>query len=500
MLNRLLALVTAGDLRVDVITLQRLMTQLMQTTTIPFHGEPVEGIQVMGLLETRNLDFRHVLLLSANEGNMPRGVCDTSFIPYILRKAYGLTTADHKVAIYSYYFFRLLQRAEDITIAYDSSTTEGHSGEMSRFVLQLMVEDRHHSISLKSLQASQAFIPFRPQPVGKSPEVMEKLRSYFTSPSAVLTPTAINRYLRCPLMFYYTYLHGLREPDTTDDDTIDNRLFGNIFHEAARMIYSRLMENSHQILASDIDQLLNKRVDVEMAVDAAIRQELFRLDTNEGGGSPKPMPELSGLQIINREVIIHYLRRLLAIDRRLTPFNIIGLETDVTMPFTVGGGSGSPTFTTVIGGRIDRLDCIVKNGREQVRVIDYKTGSHLPTPLKGVEAIFDQTQLKNHCDYYLQTFLYGIIVQKTMNHEQCAMSSVPPVAPALLFIQHTAADDYSPVLKFGKDYIDDVAPHCQTFMEHLTAVVGEMFSSDTDFLPTQDRSRCLNCPYRLLCH
>jgi len=500
LLNRLLALVTAGDLRVDVITLQRLMTQLMQTTTIPFHGEPVEGIQVMGLLETRNLDFRHVLLLSANEGNIPRGVSDTSFIPYILRKAYGLTTADHKVAIYSYYFFRLLQRAEDITIAYNSSTTEGHSGEMSRFVLQLMVEDRHHCISLKSLQASQAFIPFRPQPVDKTPEAMEKLRSHFGAPSAVLTPTAINRYLRCPLMFYYTYLHNLREPDTTDDDTIDNRLFGNIFHEAARIIYSRLMEKSHQILVPDIDRLLNQRVDVEMAVDAAIRQELFRLDTGGSGGAPKPMPELSGLQIINREVIIHYLRRLLAIDRRLAPFSIIGLETDVAMPFTVGDGSGTPAFTTVIGGRIDRLDSIVKDGREQIRVIDYKTGSRVPTPLGGVEAIFDQSQLKNHSDYYLQTFLYGIIVQQTMNQERGIISSAPSVAPALLFIQHTAADDYSPVLKFGKEYINDVAPHAQTFMEHLTALVDEIFSPDTPFLPTQDRSRCINCPYRLLCH
>ena len=116
LLNRVLTLVTAGDLQVDVITLQRLVSQLMQTTTIPFHGEPAQGLQVMGLLETRCLDFRHVLLLSANEGNIPMGVNDTSFIPYSLRKAYGLTTADHQVAVYSYYFHRLLQRADDVTI------------------------------------------------------------------------------------------------------------------------------------------------------------------------------------------------------------------------------------------------------------------------------------------------------------------------------------------------------------------------------------------------
>ena len=180
LLNRLLALVTAGDLLVDAVTLQRLVTQLMQTINIPFHGEPVQGLQIMGVLETRNLDFRRVLLLSAGEGNIPKGVSDTSFIPYSLRKAYGLTTADRKVAIYSYYFHRLLQRAEDITIVYNNSTSDGHTGEMSRFILQLMVEDHHHQIAMKTLQASHQFVPFRPQKADKTEEMMQKLTTRFS--------------------------------------------------------------------------------------------------------------------------------------------------------------------------------------------------------------------------------------------------------------------------------------------------------------------------------
>ena len=527
LLNRVLTLVTAGDLQVDVITLQRLVSQLIQATTIPFHGEPAQGLQVMGLLETRCLDFSHVLLLSANEGNIPRGVNDTSFIPYTLRKAYGLTTADHKVAIYSYYFHRLLQRADDVTILYNNATNDGHTGEMSRFVLQLMVEDQHHHIATHKLQAPQAFIPFRPQAVEKTPEMMEKLLAHFTSVGGdlqsptPLTPSAINRYQRCPLQFYYTYVHDLREPDDTDDDTIDNRIFGNIFHEAARIVYTRLMEKSRRIVASDLEQLLRKKVDIEMAVDEAIRQELFHLDSGR-------TPDLSGLQLINREVIIHYLRQLLAIDMRLAPFTIIGLETDVTMPLTIkgdlqsyaGGDLQSPTLN--IGGRIDRLDCIVKDGREQLRVIDYKTGSRVPSPLSGVEAIFQQDQLKNHNDYYLQTFLYSIIVaQQTSNLSAGGdlqspttsaggdlqsptttsnlTSQFPTVAPALLFIQHAGADDYNPVLKFGKEHINDVAPYAEQFMSLLTPLIGEIFDAATPFHPTADRTRCTNCPFRLLC-
>lgn len=108
MVNRLFLLISSGDLDVDVITFQRLMTQIITSTTIPFHGEPAEGLQIMGVLETRNLDFDHILILSANEEMMPKGVNDASFIPYAIRKGYGLTTVDNKVAIYAYYFYGML--------------------------------------------------------------------------------------------------------------------------------------------------------------------------------------------------------------------------------------------------------------------------------------------------------------------------------------------------------------------------------------------------------
>ena len=155
LVNRIENLRQSGDLNVDLATLQRLTSQIIQQTSIPFHGEPAEGIQVMGVLETRNLDFDHVLLLSCNEGNIPRGVNDSSFIPHNIRQAYELTTIDNKVTIYAYYFHRLLQRASDVTILYNNSTEDGQRGEMSRFMLQLMVESPH-TITRRTLQSGQS--------------------------------------------------------------------------------------------------------------------------------------------------------------------------------------------------------------------------------------------------------------------------------------------------------------------------------------------------------
>lgn len=498
LLNRLLSLVDGGHLTVDVITLQRLIQQLIQYTTIPFEGEPVEGLQIMGMLETRCLDFRHLLILSCNEGNMPHGVNDTSFIPYNIRKAYGLTTIDHKVALQSYYFHRLLQRAEDVTVVYNNATTDGQRGEMSRFLLQLMVECPHH-IELRTLRAGQRHIPFLPPTVEKTQEVMEKLWQRFAAKAGrtngvngqpLMTPTAVNRYLRCPLQFYYHYVCGLREPDETEDDVIDNRLFGNIFHEASRIIYSRLMEQSRQILAKDIDSLLRQRVDIERAVDQAIQQELFRSSTGH-------MPQLNGLQLINREVIITYIRQLLKLDRRLAPFTILGLECDVTSDLTIEGchESRSPreVIGVTIGGRIDRLDQVTdSDGRQRIRVVDYKTGAKpLKKALADVEAIFQQESLAQHSDYYLQTFLYACLVRT--EHPDT------PVSPALLFIQHAGGDDYDPTLCFGREPIRDVADTSLRFMELLQQILHEIFAADVPFTPTADRDRCSTCPYKNLC-
>lgn len=472
LLNRLNMLEQSGDLRVDAITMQRLVLQLVKLTTIPFHGEPAVGLQIMGVLETRNLDFDHVLLLSCNEGNIPRGITDASFIPYSIRRAYGLTTADHKAAIYAYYFHRLLNRATDVTITYRNGSTDGQTAEVSRFVQQLLVEDTYHTIVRHTLMPAHYAQQQHPRPIDKTTTVVTTLRDFFSK--SILSPTAINRYMRCPLQFYYYYAEHLKEPDDNEEGVVDNRAFGNIFHNAAQMLYEKITQQSPLITRADLEALLKSEVDIERAVDTAFAQEL-KNDT------------LSGLGIINREVIIHYLRQLVKIDRQLAPFTILELEKDVLQQVCV------PTLgiNVTIGGRVDRMDCVNSGDGEQIRIIDYKTSASRLRPLKSVDNIFDDSQLHNHADYYLQTMLYARIERNRQS---------TPVAPALLFIQHSSGDDYNPILKFGDEYINDVATaDGDRFVSLLMQKVNDIFDPSIPFTPTADTARCRNCPYVQIC-
>ena len=470
LINRLSDLINSGALSVDTSTLARLLQQLIQQTTIPFHGEPAEGLQVMGVLETRNLDFDHVLLLSCNEGYMPRGVNDTSFIPYAIRKAYGLTTVDHKVAIYQHYFHRLLQRAKDVTIVYNNATADGKTGEMSRFMLQLMVE---RPVKVGALRAGQTPQLRTPEAIAKTTDVMQTLQRRFAKEKGGLSPTAISTYLRCQLRFFFRYVSNLQEPDDNEEELIDNRIFGNIFHKACETLYKPFGQEPVSKMA--LDDLLKSGVEIERAVDAAIREEL-------------DLPLLDGLQIINREVIIRYVRQLLELDRRLTPFTILGLEKPVSQLFTIH----SSLFTT-IGGIIDRLDLVTdpETGDDVVRVVDYKTGARRLKALPDVDAIFAPANIKDHSDYYLQAFLYSYIV---------ASETQRAVSPALLFIQHAGADDYDPVLKLGKEPVRDIRTVAERYMQLLQQTIGEIFNASLAFSPTDDPLRCRTCPYAALCH
>jgi hypothetical protein len=580
-LERLQTLIDSGDLQVSDATLQRLLTQIIASTTIPFHGEPIEGIQIMGVLETRNIDFDHVLLLSCNEGNIPKGINDTSFIPYSIRKAYGLTTVDNKVAIYANYFRRLLQRAKDVTLVYNNATNDGKTGEMSRFMLQLMVESKH-PITYRTLQTGQTPALHHPQPIPKTPSVMERLNSI-----RQISPSALSLYLRCPLRFFYQNVCGLSEYEDLDDDLIDNRLFGNIFHKSAQLLYTSLsgdktflsknIPHEDEIRASArlcrllpegrknflkgrscpispdvLDALLKSKVEIERAVDQAIKLELFHIEDPMA-----KMPKLNGLHLINREVIIRYLRQLVEIDLRHAPFSILGLETPLYSEFaqilsftkhscvpsvaseqsSSAARGGTPiqdvlerkNLTTLrIGGIVDRIDLIsLPDGTERIRVVDYKTGSSRLKPLPDIASIFDPTYVKNHSDYYLQTILYSCLINdsaflnqtrdrtlllENIPHEEerrartfskegfCPIPDGRPVSPCLLFIQHAGAEDYDPTLVIGNTPITDINMVKDEFIERLHALLSEIFDPERPFLPTEERTRCQSCPFTQLCY
>ena len=526
-LNRLATLADSGDLLVDNTTLRRLVSQLVSSSSIPFHGEPVVGVQIMGVLETRNIDFDHLLLLSCNEGNMPKGVNDSSFIPYSIRKAHHLTTIDNKVALYSYYFHRLLQRARDITIAYNNSTDNGHTGEMSRFMLQLLVESgqkiKHYSLTAKNHPT-----PLMPKPIQKDEATLSKLQQI-----SRLSPSALNTYIRCPLAFYYQYIAHIQEPHP-DPETIDNRLFGNIFHRAAYLIYKDITDRSPLIEKAHIQAYLNNRTLLTSVVDRAFQAEQC---------TPN-----NGLQIINREVIIQYITKLLKIDQQLCPFSILAMEEEAKvytqLSFTIPsegalvGGYGIPAIPTqptcsvgalkggalkggalvssaprtnaprtsaptkqyhlTIGGIIDRLDILTdkQTGKRRIRVVDYKTGNQPSSPIKNIDEIFDPNNIRSkHSNYFLQAILYSLIVSRSerwnpANH---------PVSPALLFIKQAPANHYDPTLLIDKHPISDVTVYEEEFLTKLKHTLADIYSPDTPFTPTDDRKKCELCPYRMLC-
>ena len=491
-LNRLAALADSGDLLVDNTTLRRLVSQLVGAASIPFHGEPVIGVQIMGVLETRNIDFDNVLLLSCNEGNMPKGVNDSSFIPYSIRKAHGLTTIDNKVAIYSYYFHRLLQRAGDITIAYNNSTDNGHTGEMSRFMLQLLVESGQ-KIDHYSLTAKNQPTPLMPKAIEKDEAALSKLEEM-----SRLSPSAINTYIRCKLAFYYQYIAHIKEPDS-DPETIDNRMFGNIFHRAAYLIYKDITDHSPVIEKAHIQAYLSNRKLLASVVDRAFEEEECK--TN------------NGLQIINREVIIEYITKLLKIDQQLCPFSILAMEEEAKvytqLSFTIPSGgalkggalvSSAPTkqYNLTIGGIIDRLDAVTdkQTGKRRIRVVDYKTGNKPSSAIKSIEEVFDPKNIASkHSNYFLQAILYSLIVSGSKEWN----AANDPVSPALLFIKQAATNDYDPTLCIDKHPISDVTVYEEEFLTKLKETVADMYSPNAAFTPTDDRKKCELCPYRMLC-
>ena len=495
LLTRLSDLMINGDLDADKIIFRRLLTQLIAATSIPFHGEPARGVQVMGVLETRNLDFDHVLVLSCNEGNMPKGIDDASFIPHLIRKAYELTTIDNKVSIYSYYFHSLIQRAKDVTFLYNNSTQGSHTGEMSRFILQLMVE-WNHPIHRLTLQAGQEPMHCEAEVVEKNEAVLNRLDkiSYFS-------PTAINTYITCQLKYYFKYIAGINELDEVDVDDVDNRMFGNIFHTAAQLMYEKLLPRE-VITAKNIDYLLktgkstqsltsgNAELTLDDIVDEAFATELFHQQRGV-----KKHPKLNGLQLINREVIIKYLHQLLRIDRRSAPLRVIGHEFPVKRSLTINVNGLEKQIET--GGRIDRLDeILVDSDSARLRVVDYKTGGKAAESLKSVDEMFDSKNLSKKSDYTMQAMLYSLIEAKNDSEHNPNHRAVSPV---LLFIQHAGSEDYTPVLSIDKEEVTDVTVYEEDFLRNLTEKLEEIHNPNIAFAPTDNTDSCQYCPYKQMC-
>lgn len=476
--GRFRLLIEEGDLQIHTETFARLLSRVLSASSVPFHGEPAIGLQVMGVLETRNLDFRHVAVLSLNEGKLPKAGGDSSFIPYNLRKAFGMTLIEHKNAVYAYYFYRLMQRAEKVTLLYNSSTNGLNRGEMSRFMLQMLVESPHE-IKKEFITAGQTPLVSTPISIVKKEEVMRKLLSRFSfEEKKILSPSALNAYLSCRLKFYFLYIAGLSPKEEVTAE-IDSATFGSIFHRAAQLVYLDLTSTDKLVRKEDIETILKDKVRLERYVDNAFKELFFKVGVGE-------KPEYNGLQLLNSEVIVMYLKQLLEKDLYYAPFVMEGMEKWVDERFEVKV-DGRPVSLRV-GGIIDRIDR--KDGL--IRIVDYKTGGE-PRPAESVESLFIPSESRS--GYIFQTFLYASILTKKQPY---------PVAPSLLYIHKAASSTYSPVITMGAPYkskveVSDFREYDDEFRERLQALLQEIYHPEEPFTQTEFSSQCAYCDFKSLC-
>jgi RecB family exonuclease len=459
-------------------SLLRLVGKVLQGTTVPFTGEPLSGLQVMGILETRTLDFENLIVLSMNEGIFPKSGNVPSFIPYTLRKGFELPTIEHQDAIFGYYFYRLFHRAQNIVLIYSSSVQDMKSGEPSRFIQQLKYEKAFNPVE-QTLSYKIFPLQKRKVEVHRTKEALNILMErYLAKGNRVLSPSAINTYLNCQLRFYFNYVAGIPEPDTIIEE-VEANVFGSILHKTIERLYHSLGDGL--VTVQKLEELNNKKV--------YIQNELVRAFGEEYLSPGKEFPdvseiEIAGKNILVKEVIQKYIHNIIGYDMKIAPFRIIDLEKKLSTTFELDSG-----VKINVGGIIDRLD--QKEG--YIRIIDYKTGK-LKNNFPSVNELFYDEALKRN-DAAFQLFLYSILI----SHEFPDAN----IVPGLYFVREITTESYDWRLKTGErnhiQQINSIAPFLQEFRELLQETLNRIFSPEGVFEQTKDEKYCSFCPYKGIC-
>ena len=260
-----------------VVTWIKLLDRILRSQAVPFSGEPLSGIQIMGILETRTLDFKNLIFLSVNEGVLPSVTTSSSFIPFSLREAFGLPSINHQESIYAYHFYRLLHRAENITFLYNSNSEGLRSGESSRFLQQMkyepLLKPEYYNLNLEIRNPDSP-----PEVIDRTNEIDAKLHSAFTGAEKIklLSPSAINTWLNCRMKFYYRYVHDLREPEKISEE-IDPAMLGTLLHEIMKNLYSDFIGKT--VAQGAFDAIQRNRERLSQIITDTIK-ELFRNDND----------------------------------------------------------------------------------------------------------------------------------------------------------------------------------------------------------------------------
>lgn len=449
----------------------QIISKVVNSIAVPFSGEPLEGLQLMGLMETRMLDFKNLIILSANEGVLPKTTLPSSFIPYNLRLGFRLPTPEHQDAVFAYYFYRLLQRSQKIRILYVSGIKGVNGGEMSRFLYQLKYES---GLKIRESNFQNRISTQNPQiiRIDKNKEIMQILHEYTQSSEKTISPSALNTYLECPLRFYFRYIAGIEEKEEIAEE-LDHRLLGNIFHECSQSLYATLP--SPWITTEAIDQLLRNDPLIEKHI---LHSYLKVYDAKIS----RLMDSGSNELILN--VIKKYLREMFTYDKQMCPFRILAMENRFYVPVHIA--TEQESLDIYIGGYIDRVD----QDKEGIRIIDYKTGAD-NTNFKTIESVSDpENPTRNKAAF--QTMLYCLMYDHVH-------PSDTPLIPGIYSTKLLFGKNYNFRLKCDKDYIRNFRNFEATFISSLKNLLQELFSPAQAFCQTSNDKKCKNCSYAEIC-
>ena len=447
-------------------TWYRMLAQAIALVKIPFEGEPLSGLQVMGPLETRALDFDNVIMLSVGEGIFPKRTVSASFIPYNLRVGFGLPTFELQDSIWAYYFYRSICRAKRILLLYDSRTEGLQSGEESRYIKQLrylyevpMVE----KVATYTLSASgiESKLPH----IEKTPAVREELEQNYFVEKKSFSASALNDYLDCPLRFYFKYVKDIKEPDEVVED-LDANLFGRIYHKVMEELYKPFLD----------EELLPGTL-------LALRRDSRRIDSLlDTAFSEQNITEIAGQNLILRDLIRHFVLRTLEVDAQFgasAPLILKGTESKRYGHLRLSDGR-----QVNLKGYIDRLDSPEPG---VVRVVDYKSGVvDKKDDCRDVAKLFDSSLADKRPSVAFQLYFYALMM--TRSH-----SGVPVrYDPCVYSLREFFAE-----LPKSHQLEDDALAD---YERRLSGLVEEILLSDKPFVAAESEKVCKLCQFKRLCN
>ncbi|MBN2639060.1 MAG: PD-(D/E)XK nuclease family protein [Bacteroidales bacterium] len=441
--------------------LKKIILREMQKQKVNLKGEPLSGIQVMGLLETRNLDFENLIILSANEGILPRTGFQDSFIPFDLKRSYRLPLPNNKSAVYSYHVFRLLQRARNIVFVYNTEPDKLGGGEPSRFILQL--EHELAKVNPK-INFSKGIIPLNLDhsilaseiTIERNQDVKEKL-NYLAQTG--ISPSAINSFINCPLQFYLSYVLRVKIPDQPET-AVESDTFGSVIHGVLQGIYK-------QFLGQNINPeiLKEERKNIETYLNEQFLKYYGQSELKSGKN-----------KLIYRVALEYLLRYLDSEIRNVQNRKLLGVEVDVSHQLQLG------SKVIRFKGKIDRIDQF----NNTIQIIDYKTGRVDPKDvnIKSMDEIFTDVKFSKA----LQVSCYAWLYNKKYPSENDLQSG-------LISLRSSKSEVFN--VSFGEP---NIKSWVQQFEEAIYQLLNLIFEDEKPFMQTHDDTHCRYCDFKNICN